>query len=119
VTCQNKCCYCIVNIYTRLTQFERVNSELKRISYDFPKTVGVWYENNQVINFNLVVMLKQSYQLINIVNMNFMKPIFFTISEFPKSSGPQTKLTESSGLKLQIPGHGCNYLTLCAGGGFI
>jgi hypothetical protein len=74
VTWQNKCCYCIVNIYTRLTQFERVNSELKRISYDFPKTVGVWYGNNQVINFNLVVMLKQSYQLINIINMNFMQP---------------------------------------------
>jgi hypothetical protein len=74
VTWQNKCFYCIVNIYTRLTQFERVNSELKRISYDFPKTVCVWYGNNQVINFNLAIMLKQSYQLINIVNMNFMQP---------------------------------------------
>jgi hypothetical protein len=48
-----------------------------------------------------------------------LKPIFFIISEFPKSSGPQTYLLESLGLKLQIPGHSCNYLTLCADGGFI
>jgi hypothetical protein len=26
-----------------------------------------------VINFNLVIMLKQSYQLVNIINMNFMQ----------------------------------------------
>jgi hypothetical protein len=30
----------------KLTQLERANSELKRISYDFPKSIGVWYRNN-------------------------------------------------------------------------
>jgi hypothetical protein len=29
-----------------LAQLERANPELKRISYDFPNSVGVWYKNN-------------------------------------------------------------------------
>ena len=36
-TWYNKCCYCIVNTYTKLTQLERVKSELKQGSYKFPK----------------------------------------------------------------------------------
>jgi hypothetical protein len=28
VTWHNKCCYCIIYIYTRLTQLERIKSEL-------------------------------------------------------------------------------------------
>jgi hypothetical protein len=34
-TWYNKCCYCVVNIYTGLTQLERINSDLKRKGYEF------------------------------------------------------------------------------------
>jgi hypothetical protein len=36
----------IVNIYTRLMQLERIKSELKRRSYEFPKIVCVCYKIN-------------------------------------------------------------------------
>jgi hypothetical protein len=43
------------------------------ISYDFPKVLCVWYKNNQVINFNLGFMLKQSYQVINNIITKLMQ----------------------------------------------
>jgi hypothetical protein len=36
--------YCIVNTYTKLTPLERVNSELKQRSYEFPKVLCVLYK---------------------------------------------------------------------------
>ena len=56
-TCYNKCCYCMVNIYTRLTQLERVNSDLKRKGYEFPKLLCIPYKINQEIN-----LIQFSYQ---------------------------------------------------------
>jgi hypothetical protein len=55
----NKCCYCIVNIYTRLTQLERINSKVKLRRYEFPKVLCIQYKINQEINFNRVFMSNQ------------------------------------------------------------
>jgi hypothetical protein len=43
------------------------------ISYDFPNILCFWYKNNQVINFNLGFMLKQSYQVINNIVTKLMQ----------------------------------------------
>ena len=34
------------NIYTKLTKLERIETELKRISYDFLKLLSAWYGIN-------------------------------------------------------------------------
>jgi hypothetical protein len=34
---KNKVCHCVVNFIAKLTQFERVKSELERSSYEFSK----------------------------------------------------------------------------------
>jgi hypothetical protein len=39
-----------------LTQLERVKSELKRRSYEFPKVLCVWYKIKYDINFNVAFM---------------------------------------------------------------
>jgi hypothetical protein len=36
----------IAYIYTRLTQLERIKTELKRGSYEFPKVLCTWYRIN-------------------------------------------------------------------------
>jgi hypothetical protein len=36
----NQCCYCVVNIYTKLTQFEQTNSELKQMRHALNKFLG-------------------------------------------------------------------------------
>jgi hypothetical protein len=33
--------YCVVNIYTKLTQLEQINSEFKWGSYEFPKILCI------------------------------------------------------------------------------
>jgi hypothetical protein len=60
-------CYCIL-INTKLTQLERVRLELKWRGYGFPKSVCVCYKINWVINFIVVFMLKQCYQVIENIN---------------------------------------------------
>jgi hypothetical protein len=49
----------------RLTQLERIKSELKRRSYEFPKVLCIQYKINQEINFNTVFMLNQRCNVIN------------------------------------------------------
>jgi hypothetical protein len=39
-------CYCIVNIYTRLTQLKRTKSELRIVSYEFLMVLFIGYEIN-------------------------------------------------------------------------
>jgi hypothetical protein len=64
----NKCYYCIVNIYTRLMQLERVNSELERRGYDSLKTLCIWCEINWENSFIIVFMSKQYYIVIDNIN---------------------------------------------------
>jgi hypothetical protein len=45
-TWYNKCCYYIVNVYTRLTQLERIQSELWIVSYEFSKVLCAWHKIN-------------------------------------------------------------------------
>jgi hypothetical protein len=61
----NQCCYCVVNIYTRLMQLERIKSELKRRSYEFLKILCVLYKIKYDMNFNVTFMSKQRYYMIN------------------------------------------------------
>jgi hypothetical protein len=49
-TWYNKCCYCVVNIYTGLTQLERTNSDLKRINYEQNKFLRVILYNFHTYN---------------------------------------------------------------------
>jgi hypothetical protein len=44
---------------------EWVNSELQIASYEFLKSLCVWYKNNCVINFNMVFKLEQCYSMID------------------------------------------------------
>jgi hypothetical protein len=53
------------NIKTKLLQLECLNSELQITSYEFLKTLCVWYKNNCVINFNMVFMLEHCYTVID------------------------------------------------------
>jgi hypothetical protein len=41
-----------------ITQLERIKSDLKRRSYEFPKVLCIQYKINQEINFNTIFMLK-------------------------------------------------------------
>jgi hypothetical protein len=54
-----------LRIATRLTQLERIKSELKRRSYDFLKILCVLYKIKWDINFNVTFMSKQWYYVIN------------------------------------------------------
>jgi hypothetical protein len=36
----------MVNVYTRLTQLERIKSELRIVSYEFPKVLCAWHKIN-------------------------------------------------------------------------
>jgi hypothetical protein len=58
----------ILRIITRSLVRESLNSELQLRSYDFSKLLSVQYRINQVDNFNLCFMAKQSYQVINNIN---------------------------------------------------
>ena len=42
-------------------------------SYDFLKSLYVWYRNYEVINFNLGFIIKQSYQVINNINTKLLQ----------------------------------------------
>jgi hypothetical protein len=53
------------NIKTELLQLEWINLELRIVSYEFLKSLCVWYKNNCVINFNSVFMLEQCYSVID------------------------------------------------------
>jgi hypothetical protein len=48
-----------IRVATRLTQLERIKSELKRRSYDFLKILCVLYKIKWDINFDLTFMSKQ------------------------------------------------------------
>ena len=49
-----------------ITQLERIKSDLKRRSYEFPKVLCIQYKINQEINFNTIFMLNQRYYVIKI-----------------------------------------------------
>jgi hypothetical protein len=63
----------ILRIVTRSYVQKSLNLELRITSYDFLKSLCVWYRNNYVINFNLGFMIKQSYQVINNINIKLMQ----------------------------------------------
>jgi hypothetical protein len=53
------------NIIINLLQLEWINLELRIASYEFLKSLCVWYKNNCVINFNMVFILEQCYSVID------------------------------------------------------
>jgi hypothetical protein len=53
------------NIIINLLQLEQINLELRIASYEFLKSLCVWYKNNCVINFNMVFILEQCYSVID------------------------------------------------------
>jgi hypothetical protein len=50
---------------------EWVNSELQIASYEFLKSLCVWYKHNCVINFNIVSTLEQCYLVIDNIITKF------------------------------------------------
>jgi hypothetical protein len=48
-----------------LMQLEWIDLELRITSYEFLKSLCVWYKHNRVINFNIVFMLEQCYLVID------------------------------------------------------
>jgi hypothetical protein len=48
-----------------LMQFGWIDLELRIASYEFLKSLCVWYKHNCVINFNIVFMLEQCYSVID------------------------------------------------------
>ena len=63
----------ILRIVTRPHEQESLNSELRFSSYDFPKLLSAQYRINQVDNFNLYFIVKQSYQVINNIKTKLMQ----------------------------------------------
>jgi hypothetical protein len=53
------------NIIMNLLQLDWINLELRIASYEFLKSLCVWYKHNCVTNFNIVFMLEQYYSVID------------------------------------------------------
>jgi hypothetical protein len=59
------------NIIMNLLQLEWINLELQIASYEFLKSLCVWYKHNCVINFNIVSTLEQCYLVIDNIITKF------------------------------------------------
>jgi hypothetical protein len=61
-------------------QLERVNSELKRRSYEFPNLLSAYYRINPKNNFNSSFMAKQRYYMMNNIKTKLL-PLEWVNSE--------------------------------------